>query len=775
MFDQSLEIIKDIGHIIAATRDPRQTLQNITAKLARRLNVDVCTIYIFDQEAGELVLAAAKGFPDSAIGNIRLAPGKGITGVTFTKGKLFKTNLPQDNEHFINFPELGEERLQSILSAPIKVAGQVVGVLNLETERDEQFPREVVNLIQTLSPQLGNVIMDQQLFHSLNEHNGDEKRVKASREMQILSGKPATTGVSTGHAITMDSDSVLKSIYWKAVTDIDGELALFERALDHAKQETIRLEQKASSLLTESDASIFYSHLLILDDIQLLDTIRDNIREGTITKFALKNTLSKLQKQFAAIDNDTIRERLSDITDVILRLIHSVSYIIQGEKQDPNELKLFDEAEDKLVVVAHELYPSQLISWPLDKISGIVCETGGPTSHVAIIARALRIPALMGVRNAVTAVRQHDQLIVDCHGENVYIRPTDAIRKRFTRALQTSSHLVNASSYEAIENNQQTSDGVTVNLQANISLISELPMLKQFGASGVGLYRTEFLYMVRTTHPSRDEQCEIYEKIAAHCEAMPLTIRLLDVGGDKPLSYIKLNAEQNPLLGNRGIRLLLSRPEMFRPHLEAILMTTWIHPLRILIPMVTQVDEVFAVKAMIDSVKAKLEKRHNKPLGPYKLGIMIETPSIVWDLEKVLKHIDFVSIGSNDLIQYTFAIDRNDDYTRGKFSGVNPITIRFLQHITDIVKKYPEKEISLCGELAGQPEAIPLLLGAGLRTLSMSPWLIPGARRMVKQLSIANCETFLAQFLKLETQDEASAALQQFITDNTYCPLLTHD
>ncbi len=754
-----LDIIKDIGEIIAENTEQDYVLKQIVHHLAQQIKTDVCTIYVYDEREKILVMAAAYGYPESAIGHITLKPGDGVTGSVFSSGKSINSDKPCELNHYHYFPELNEERIHSVLSIPLKVAEKTVGVLNLESTREERFSKEVVKLTKTISPQIANVLLDCQMFSKLNVRQREPR--KRSHDVRV-SGEAVTEGLVTGRALLMDTDSLLNSINWQPIHDIKAELKLFDDALEYAKQETIRLEKEASKILTESDASIFYSHLLILEDKHLLDTVRAFIKEGTIVKFALKNTLLQLKKQFAQIDSESIRERLADITDVILRIVHSVNYILQDKKIERDEKCPFDIEHEKLIIIAHELYPSQLISWPLHKMAGIICETGGATSHVAIIAKALKIPTLMGAKNATKMIKQSEYLLLDCHAANCYINPSEELLKKFEAGLKASEKKLNAQ-VKPQEAFQQTIDGTNIELLANMSLVSELPMLDMYGASGIGLYRTEFLYMVRTSHPSMKDQVNVYTRFSDACGDKPFTLRLLDVGGDKPVSYLKFEEETNPLLGVRGLRLLLRNKRLLRTHLEAILRTTLTAPVKILIPMVTTIDELLEIKEIINRVKERLEKKLGQPINNYKLGVMVETPSIVWELDKLMKHIDFVSIGSNDLIQYSFAIDRNNSVAIDKFKSLNPATIRFLKQIVDTVKKYPEKSITLCGEIAGNPLATPLLLGIGLTSLSMSPWIIPEIRSIVNAVSMQDCRDLATKFIEKETVKDAELLLNDFM------------
>ena len=759
MVQSTLELIKDIGEIIATGSRPKVILNKIVQKIAQDLQVEVCSIFIYSQHEQKLVLAATEGMPQAHVDTTVIASGEGITGTAFSRGQLLNIVNPTEHPDNLFIEGVDEESLGCLLSVPIFVGGRSVGVMNLRSGKKEPFSDEIITMVQTLTPQVGNILLDQKMFSKIRRVN---PRKHKKREMQVLKGQAVSIGLDAGKALIMDTDSLLNSIYWQPVEDVDAELNLLDKALEHARAETIRLEKEASKILTESDASIFYSHLLLLEDKQLIDTVRGIIEEGTIVKFALKTTLLRLKKEFAQIEHESFRERLADITDVILRLVHSVNYVIQGKS---TKKKFFSkDGTDKIVIIAHELYPSQLITWPISKMAGIICETGGATSHVAILSKALRIPTLMGVKHATKQIKQNEDILLDCHSGRCYVHPTAEILKNFAPSLLEHTEKT-VRDLTPVDSEQTTLDGQKVDLLANISLVSELPMLPKFGAGGVGLYRTEFLYMIRTSQPTVDDQLKIYTQIAEGIKGKPMTLRLLDVGGDKPIPYLEFEDEQNPLLGVRGIRMLLRKPSILRPHIEAILLASEVTRINILIPMISTIEEVIEVKRIISNIAAKLEKKHERPFNNYDIGVMIETPSIVWELEKIIKHVDFASIGSNDLVQYIFAIDRNNEYAGNSFTSISPATFKNLKYICDIVNK-AGKRLSICGEMASVNEAIPLLIGAGLRAFSMGPWQIPKIREFVQKLDSGQCQKLVEDFIASETQQDANDTLATFMTQH---------
>ncbi len=757
----TLSVIRYIGEIIAENTSRDKMLELVTAHLCQYLNADVCSIYVYDNVRKALVMAATYGFPQDVIGKIILKAEQGITGKVFCSGNLVNT-ISSDSEieqHY--FSELKEEDLKSILSVPLKVGEEMVGVLNIESKESTLFSHKEVSLLKTIAPQVANILLDFEIFNKINTEK-ENYEFKVSAKNLKLSGQAVCNGVATGHCLKMDTNSLLNSIYWRKIKDTKSELILFEQALVYAKEETLSLEKAAAKILTESDASIFYSHLLIMEDKHLIDNVRSVIESGTTVKFALKTVLLELRKEFMKIDSESIRERIVDITDVVLRIIQGVNSVLLKNKSNRADKKLLPfDGDDKLIIIAHELFPSQLISWPLHKMAGIICETGGLTSHVAIIAKALKIPTLMGVEKATSLIKQNDNILLDCEAGNCYINPDEELLNTFKEVLKPHETEPQSSDF-ALDIRQKTVDGKKVNLYANMSLVSELPLLQQYGATGIGLYRTEFLFMVRSTAPTVEDQIKVFTTFAKKCKKGRFTIRLLDVGGDKPVSYLNFDEETNPLLGIRGIRLLLKYRVLLNTHIDAILQTSFVAPVNILIPMITTVDELILIKNIIQERKMILEHQLGKKITDYKIGFMVETPSIIWELDKALAHVDFISIGSNDLVQYSFAVDRNNSSAIGNFKSTNPATIKMLKSIADTMKKYPHKKVTLCGEIAGDPQSLPLLLGIGLHNFSMSPWLIPGIREITKQVSLSECKELADGYMAAKNQKDADKLLADF-------------
>jgi phosphoenolpyruvate-protein phosphotransferase len=434
----------------------------------------------------------------------------------------------------------------------------------------------------------------------------------------------------------------------------------------------------------------------------------------------------------------------------MLRLLEAVHFL----RESSNEQQSFDFHSQKMILVAKELLPSDLLRLPVEQIAGLICEKGGATSHVAILTRALEIPALLGAAGIMDQVNNFDQIILDCHAERVYINPSEKLKSNFNELLSAASEPEPKIATGACV----TSDGVRVFLRANISLICETPLLQKYGADGIGLYRTEFLFIIREYQPAEDIQYKVFSKVVAACKG-EITLRVLDAGGDKQLNFLNMPHEENPALGVRGIRLLMSYPDIFKTHLRAILRAGVNSRLKILFPMISSVDELLAIRVLLQDVENELTKENINFSSNYQFGMMLEVPVVLTGLRHFIPHVDFFSIGTNDLQQYLFAAERG----RAKESAhdcLNPLFLETLVRVAKTLSKHPEKGLSVCGEMAGNALAAPLLLGAGIYELSMPPKLMPKIRSAIGAFSFDECKSLLKKSLRKQNAAEVTELMK---------------
>lgn len=743
-----LSVLRNISEVIAKVEDSREVLSKIVTILARSLDVDVCSVYEYDTDRNQLVLTATFGLNQEAVGGVMMPPGTGLTGACFKKNEIINIENPSQHPDFIYFGNTGEEKFNSYIGIPLAIGGKVVGVLTLQRQKREIFSSSVVDVAKSLAPQMANLMLNAGMLRHLASSHQPGVSKADSKNSFMLKGIAVNSGVSRGEALKFRVRDWLNEAEHETHNDLKKELDLFERALARTRENTIKLETRALSMISEADASIFNAHLMFLEDRTILEDIKREITdESHSLEFSISLVYKRFEKKFLQLSEQTFRERLIDFKDVMLRLMESVK-MLRNQEDDSNVI----ETKDKnWILVADELMPSDLLRLPIDNLVGIICERGGMTSHVAILAKAFEIPALLGVAGIMNQVNDYDEIILDCHAEKAYINPPENIKTQFDELLRASDE----AETEISAGPAMTSDGVRIKLQANISLICETSMLKKYGAEGIGLYRTEFLFMVRDYLPSEDVQYDVFSKVVGESDG-DVTLRVLDVGGDKSLNYINLPKEENPALGMRGIRLLIANQDILRSHLRAVLRAGKSSRLKILFPMISKLEEVRFIRAMLKEVEEGLISDRAEFSKDYQVGIMLEVPSAFIGLKKIIDSVDFVSVGTNDLQQYMFALERGRSEESSN-DCLNPLFLQILADIGEIFRSRPEKGLSVCGEMAGNPLAVPLLIGAGIKAFSMPPKVIPLIKNTVAAFSEKECIDLLQRALQMDSAEEVAA------------------
>jgi phosphotransferase system enzyme I (PtsI) len=533
--------------------------------------------------------------------------------------------------------------------------------------------------------------------------------------------------------------------------EVDIELARFRAALKTAADQLREIKQKVSNQdHLREHIYILDTHLLILEDQLLIDQTENLIRQNFNVESALDQALKKLRIMFEKIEDDYLRERSSDLDAVGQRIQRVLAGITD------NRLEKID---DKSLVAAHDLSPADTMQLEKNKVVGFITDRGGRTSHTAILARSLGIPAVVGLESA-TAVAQNDlPAIVDGSTGVVILNPSEETFKEYLKRKLAYEYLEKElCHYRDLP--AETCDKVHILLRANLELLSEVPGARQDGACGIGLYRTEFLYLNREQPPSEEEQFQAYCKIARSIAPDPVTIRTLDVGGDKFLKDLNLENEDNPAMGLRAVRFSLREIELFKVQLRAILRASAFGQVRVMFPMISGVAEIRTCKRLLNAVKGELEEQGIAYDPKLKTGIMIETPAAVIIAPLLAREVDFFSIGTNDLIQYCLAVDRGNEHVAYLYEPLHPAILRALKQVCDAAHE-AGIEVSLCGEMAGEPMYLAVLLGLGLKELSMNHPCIPRVKRVLRNLSCAEAKKLVTRLMAFPTGKEVSTYLDR--------------
>ncbi|MDK4176866.1 phosphoenolpyruvate--protein phosphotransferase [Staphylococcus pseudintermedius] len=558
----------------------------------------------------------------------------------------------------------------------------------------------------------------------------------------IIKGIAASDGVAIAKAYLLVEPDL--SFSNEKTDQPEAEVQKFNEALNNSKIELTKIRNHAEEQLGADKAAIFDAHLLVLDDPELIQPIEEKIKnESASAPQALTEVTQNFITIFESMDNEYMKERAADIRDVAKRVL---AHILGVELPNPSII------DESVIIVAHDLTPSDTAQLNKQYVQGFVTNIGGRTSHSAIMSRSLEIPAVVGTKSISESVQQGDMVIVDGLTGDVIVNPPDDEIKAYQHKRE--SFFADREALKQLRDEpSKTLDGHEVELAANIGTPNDLEGVHNNGAEGIGLYRTEFLYMGRDNMPTEDEQFEAYKKVLESMEGKRVVVRTLDIGGDKELPYLNLPEEMNPFLGYRAIRLCLDQPEIFRPQLRALLRASAYGKLNIMFPMVATIQEFRDAKALLLEEKENLKQEGVEVSDDIELGIMVEIPATAALADVFAKEVDFFSIGTNDLIQYTMAADRMSERVSYLYQPYNPSILRLIKQVID-ASHQEGKWTGMCGEMAGDETAIPLLIGLGLDEFSMSATSILKARRQIKDLSRTEMVQLADRALNCATVDE---------------------
>lgn len=577
--------------------------------------------------------------------------------------------------------------------------------------------------------------------------------VSEKSKNRVYRGIGASPGIVIGEARVARNRVVVVEAP-VAAEDIPAEIGRFHAALLKAKEDLHALKEQISSTRGTEHLYVIDTHLMILDDSMLTsETIGFIEREGINAEGALRRTLKKFKEFFEGIEDEYLRERSSDVETVVERVLRNML----GKRHD-----LLTDAEGRVVIVAHDLSPADILQIDKDKVIGFVTDLGGKTSHTAIVSRSLEIPAVVGLERITGEVADGEPIIVDGAKGLVIVDPDEETFRDYLQHKQYYEYrereLLKLKDLPA-----ETVDGHRILLKGNVEFVEEVPSIRKHGGEGIGLYRTEMLFISRSAIPDEEEQYRAYAEVVRQMAPYPVTIRTLDVGGDKFVNDLNLDDELNPALGLRAIRLSLRCPELFKTQLRAILRASILGTVKIFFPMISGVGEIREAKALLEEAKDELRKASIPFDEKIEIGIMIETPSAVIIADLLAREVDFFSVGTNDLIQYSLAIDRTNEHLSHLYEPLHPAVLRSLKIVADAAHA-AGISVCMCGEMAGEPNYLPILLGMGFDELSMNSVSIPKVKKILRRCSRGEAELLAAQVLSFSTAAEVESYLQTQIT-----------
>jgi phosphotransferase system, enzyme I, PtsP len=765
--DPHLGILADIGSLITQSHDLQETLDQLVATVAERMETEVCSLYLFDQKNNRLTLCATKGLDPESVGKVSMGTAEGLTGLVIERMKPVMVEDTLAHPRYKYFPETHEEHFHSFLGVPIIEKKMPLGVLVVQTSRRRRFSRDEIRLLTTISAQASSIIVQARLAETL-KHKEEEQREfqkrmnEAMRKLRSyegrrqraaktkqrwhgrLDGLAASPGFGRGRAFVMEPRMDLNAIPKKKSRNPDHEMERFRGAVERGIEQIAVVKHRMSQLISAEEGAIFDVYRLILEDPTIIHQIEHQIlKEGYTAEYAVRLVFERYLETIAKIDDSYLRERTTDVKDAAHRLLENLTGA-DGQSFD---------IPDDCVLVAQDLSPADLSMLEGDKFKGIVLATGGVTSHASILAKSFEIPCVVAVEDLLDNVHQGDLLIIDGNSGGLHVNPNPEVVREYDRLERDYAEL-NRELGALKDLPAETTDGHRVALYANIGLLSDVAFAHLHGAQGVGLYRTEIPFLSHRDFPSEDEQYALYKRVVEGMAGKPVTIRTLDIGADKYPTYMRSVAtEPNPFLGWRSIRISLEVEEIFKTQLRAILRAGDLGRVRLLVPMISSLEEIHKVKELIKEARDELTREGTPFDRQMEIGIMVEVPSAVQLADRFLREVDFLSIGTNDLIQYLLAVDRGNRKVASLYEPLHPAVLSVLNTTIEAGNKHG-KRVGMCGEMAADPLCALVLLGMGLEEFSMGSLYIPVIKKTLRSTSYQAAKTIAEIVLEMDTVGE---------------------
>ncbi len=739
-----LNLLCDMGEltsIVTGNSDIETFLASTAALVAQRLKAHVCSIYLFEAMANRLVLKATQGLKPEAVNSVTMKPGEGLVGLCFEKGTIIREGNAPKNPRFKYFDNAGEEAFNSFLCVPIHSGVEQIGVLVVQHRELNHFTLFDERALKTAMTQLAGAIENARLLMELLP---ETPRPHRQGLPPFIKGEPAGTGSALGKVI-IPNQNRKSLLYGSDPSEAHHTRQEFKTAVERTTQELKSLQERFARRLPESASLIFTAHFMILKDKKFTGKMEQLMDEGELPIAAVKKVARKYIDLFSASPQAYMQEKAVDVEDLSIRILSNF--------QAPNTREKTDKG---CIVVARELYPSDILKLVADGIKGIILVGGGVTSHVTILSRSLQIPLIIADEPKLLNLPVETLLLMDATQGNIYINPDAKTLKLFTTKHRAEKQVKT----QLMKDQTFSLDGKRITLLANINLLSEIGLAKELKAEGVGLYRTEFPFLIRTGFPSETEQFLIYKQLFDQMKGDLTTVRTLDAGGEKTLSYSGFTREANPELGLRSIRFSLKHKEVFETQIRAILRAAHgKENIRLMFPLISSIDEFEEARQVVSDCALNLELEgiaHNNTLA---VGMMIELPSVLSTMDEFAQMADFFSIGTNDFVQYMMGADRANKLVADYYIPYHPAVNRGIDTIVKAADRHGI-DVSVCGEMAHDPDYIPFLLGVGIRTLSVDPQFLPSVQKTITALSLEQAANYAKRMLAQTRVREAAKVLE---------------
>ena len=718
-------LLRRLREVMAEPVSAQERLDRIVVLIASNMVAEVCSCYVLRAD-GTLELYATEGLKREAVHQTTMRAGEGLVGQIVKNAEALALSDAQAHPAYSYKPETGEEIYASFLGVPILRGGNTLGVMVVQNRARRQYSDEEVEALQTTAMVTAEMIASGELEALARPGSGGI----AVRRPLMLTGAPIAEGVGLGHVV-LHEPRVLITNY--VADDVESEVARLDTAIEAMRTSLDDLIESRIAGQSGEHRDVLETVRMFANDRGWLKRLREAAMTGLTAEAAVERVQSDARARMLRQTDPYLRERLHDLDDLANRLLHQLT----GEAFTLATGSLPDNA----ILVARTMGPAALLEYDRSRLRGLVLEEGGGTSHVAVVARALGIPCVGDATSITSLVEPGDAIIVDGGTGDVQVRPQPDVEASYAEKARLRARRLEQ--YRSLKDEPSTTlDGRRITLQMNAGLLVDLANLDEWGVEGIGLFRTEILFMVAASMPRATAQEGLYRAVLTIARDRPVTFRTLDIGGDKILPYMRAPDEENPALGWRAVRIGLDRPALLRTQLRALMRATEGRELRLMLPMVSSASEIDQARAMFEREREHLGRHGHQGPRSVSFGIMLEVPSLLFDLEAVLARVDFISVGSNDLMQFLFAVDRENKLVSTRFDSLHPAMLRLLK---DIVTRADAAKVpvSICGEMGGRPLEALALIAMGFRTLSMSASSVGPVKAMLRKLDVSGATAAL--------------------------------
>ncbi len=748
------KLICDIGELsdlFVDTKTLEAFLQKIVEMICEHMNSQVCSIYLYYEDTDQLVLKATRGLHPDSVGKVRMKLGEGLSGLALGESRTICERNASSKANFKYFPGIGEEKFESFLAVPILRGQTKIGVMVIQNFQKNYFREDDIKAFKAITSQLANTIETTKLLMSFHERTSTPKQSFPKEELKFIKGRVGSPGFAFGESVVVQSDSPF--ILSAESSSEQFTLKDFNRAVSLTEKQLKSFQQEIEERLSDVASLIFTAQMLMLKDHSFIDAITTQIQKGVNPPIAIISVVENYVGMFQKISNPYLREKNQDVRDIGHRLLK-------------NLMGLREKSSDYAgrIVIAEALFPSDALKLSTQNVGGVILLSGGASSHLSILARSLGIPLVIADTPELLNLSEKVKILLDAEQGNIYINPAKNVIDTFMEKEQVRRRL--AQLKDQMSATTHTRDGVRITLLANINLIGDVKSAGEFKAEGIGLYRSEFPFIVRSDFPSEEEQFIVYKKLVDSMPGREITFRTLDIGGDKVLSYYHHGKEENPFLGMRSIRFSLKHKDIFTQQLRAIVRAGYKADLKIMFPMISSLDEFLEAKELVLESILSLQKEkipcHQHP----PIGMMIELPCVVEIIEDLAAETDFFSIGTNDFIQYMLAVDRTNEKVADLYLPHHPSILRAFKRIVQAAKLY-KKDISICGDMAHEERYIPYFLGIGITRISVDARYLPKIQKIISSLDFKTAQKEVELILgKAKIKEVALAFADTFKPDH---------